>query len=135
MEVTPSEQLAGNSVVSVPLVTRLPWLEMPATTTVPHGWVVSVQTAQAPAGFSTRGALFVAGGDPVVPLPEGDHGPSPLAFAARTCARYAVVAVSPVIVAEVDVPGSAGPNVSPPRSSPPRRSGPRCPGSNAGRSP
>ncbi|MCY3598351.1 MAG: hypothetical protein OXN85_00040 [Gemmatimonadetes bacterium] len=47
---------------------------------------------------SACGAPFVDGAAAVDPLPEVDHGPSPFAFAARTCTRYAEFACSARIV-------------------------------------
>ena len=61
---------------------------------------------------SMRGALLFVGAVAVVWLPEADHGPSPFAFAARTCTRYAVFAFRPLIVSDVAVPGSGRPPVA-----------------------
>ena len=62
------------------------------TSAVTDGVPVPVFTRQelaVPVGFRSisSGALFPAGGAPVVALPEADHGPSPWAFPARTCTR------------------------------------------------
>ena len=88
-----------------------------AGVSVSHGVVVSVFTwhtlfASPVFCSSRRGALFPSGAAAVVWSPEADHGPSPSAFAARTCTRYAVFAFRPLIVSCVAVPGSGRPPVA-----------------------
>ena len=50
------------------------------------------------------GALSVAGRLPVVALAEADHALAAMPLFARTCTWWAVAALTPLIVAEVDVP-------------------------------
>ena len=83
-----------------------PVLSVGSVTVVPPGALMALVAGLVVVAVNT-GARFTG-----VPLAEADHGLS-RSPNARTCTRYAVFAVSPVMVADVLLPGSGGPFVSP----------------------